>query len=69
MQNAAGGRTLPFRTVTRWAIAGVIVLLTIWALGMSHVIQLPLALVWILPFTCILIGALAVLWEGGLFDG
>ena len=60
---------LPFRTFTRWAIVVVAGLLTTWTLGMSNVIQLPLALVWILPFLSIVIGAISILWEGGLFDG
>lgn len=49
--------------------AGIIVLLAvIWTLGMSGVIHLPLPLVWILPFTCLIIGAIAVLWAGGAFE-
>jgi hypothetical protein len=66
---ALSATALPARSLSRWAIVVVIALLTIWTLGLSHVIQLPLALVWILPFTCIIIGAFAVLWEGGAFDG
>jgi hypothetical protein len=59
----------PVRAPTLLAIVAVALLLTIWILGMSHVIQLPLALVWIIPFLVIVAGAFAVLYEGGLFDG
>lgn len=61
-------RTVPSSTVGRWMIAVIVLLLVIWTLGMSGVIQLPLALVWIIPFICIVIGAFAVLWAGGAFD-
>jgi hypothetical protein len=60
--------TLPSRTLGFWILV-VVLLLTLWILGMSGVIHLSLALVWILPFTCIVIGAVAVLWAGGVFSG
>jgi hypothetical protein len=47
----------------------VVFLLAVWILGMGGVIHLPLALVWILPFTCLVIGAITVLWTYGAFDG
>lgn len=59
--------TIPSRTVRAVAVAVIIVLAVIWTLGMSGVIHLPLALVWILPFTCLIIGAIVILWEGGAF--
>ena len=65
MNNAT---TIPSRTVRALAIAIVIILAIIWTLGMSGVIHLPLALVWILPFFCLIIGALVILWEAGAFD-
>ena len=59
--------TVQFRTLGRWTLAVVVILLAVWILGMSRVIHLPLALVWIIPFTCLVIGAVVVLWEGGAF--
>ncbi|HLJ67198.1 MAG TPA: hypothetical protein VKX16_07540 [Chloroflexota bacterium] len=60
--------TIPSLTARGLAIAGIVTLAVIWILGMSGVIQLPLALVWILPFICLVAGALIILWEGGAFD-
>ena len=60
--------TLRSRTLGRWTLAVVVILLAVWILGMSGIIHLPLALVWILPFTCLVIGAVAVFWEGGAFS-
>lgn len=50
------------------AVAIAIVLAIIWTLGMSGVIHLPLALVWVLPFTCLIIGASVIMWDSGAFD-
>lgn len=55
------------RTALAVGVGAVVILAIIWTLGMSGVIHLPLALVWILPFTCLIIGAVVILWEGGAF--
>ena len=57
------------RGLTMRALTIVVIILAItWTLGMSGAIHLPLALVWILPFTCLIIGALVILWDGGAFN-
>jgi type IV secretory pathway VirB2 component (pilin) len=65
MNNAT---TIPSPTMRTLAVAIVIILGIIWTLGMGGVIHLSLALVWIIPFTCLIIGAMVILWEGGAFD-
>ena len=61
--------TRRFTVFWRWMAVLVIVLLGVWTLGMMGVIQLPLPLVLILPLTCIVIGALALIWETDAVDG
>ena len=56
------------RTVMAVAAGVVILLAAIWAMAMGHLISLPLPLVWIIPLSCILIVAIAVLWAAGMFD-
>jgi hypothetical protein len=61
-------RTVPSTAIGRWVIAVIVLLLVIWILGLVGVIHLALPLVWILPFTCLVLGAIAILWAGGAFD-
>jgi hypothetical protein len=61
--------TRRFTVYRRWMAAVVIVLLAVWTLGMMGIIHLPLPLVLILPLTCVIIGAIAILWEADAVDG
>ena len=60
--------TIPARTVRALAVAVIIILAIIWVLGLGAAIPLPLPLVWILPFACLIIGAIVILWEAGVFS-
>lgn len=65
MNTARSVSTLTALTV---AIAVVIICVIVWTLGVSGVIHLPRPLVWILPFICLLIAVLALLWDKGTFE-
>lgn len=58
-------RSSPVRSLS---LLVAIILLLVWLLALMHVITVPLALVWILPFAVIVLGAGAILWQGGAFD-